>query len=83
MIPKDLTSQTDFAWRLRVLMEMADIRFGELAEKCGMSIGQVYKIRAGEKHAELATREKLLKAIERWKPGTLKMMRAAELNRIK
>lgn len=83
MIPKDLTNQTDFAWRLRVLMEMADIRSGELADMAGLRIGQVYKIRAGEKHAELATRERLLSTIEKWKPGTLAMMRAAELNKRK
>ena len=77
-IPKALTNRIDFAWRLRVLMEMADIRPGELAAKSGLSLSKVYKIRAGEKTPEPEERERLLSTIEKWKPGTLSMMMAAE-----
>ena len=77
-IPKELINRIDFAWRLRVLMAMADIRPQELAGKSGMSLQHVYKIRAGEKHPDLEEREILLSSIEKWKPGTLAMMMAAE-----
>ena len=60
------------------MMEMANIKPMELSAKSGLSLSKVYKIRAGEKTPELEERERLLSTIEKWKPGTLAMMMAAE-----
>ena len=75
---EDLSSGSGFAWRLRVLMALADIRAGELSAESGICMKTIYNIRAGNHRPEQLIREKLLGTIEEWRPGTLDMMRAAE-----
>lgn len=74
----DLTHHTDFPWRLRVMMALADIRAGELSSESGVTMKTIYRARAGLFMPELADRERLILAIEAWRPGTLDMMRADE-----
>lgn len=74
----DLTHRTNFPWRLRVLMAMADIRAGELSAESGVCQQIIYNTRAGNVMPAERVREKLLLTIEQWHPGTLDMMRAAE-----
>ena len=75
---EDLSRRSGFAWRLRVLMALADIRAGELSAESGICMKTIYNIRAGNHKPDLPVREKLLTTIEEWRPGTLGMMRAAE-----
>ena len=74
----DLTNKEDFPWRLRCMMALADIQSGELARESGVPKVIIYKIRADQHKGKEETREKLILAIENWRPGTIAMMRAAE-----
>ena len=74
----ELAHRANFPWRLRVLMALADIRAGELSAESGVSMKTIYHTRAGMLMPAERVRHKLLLTIERWKPGTLDMMLAAE-----
>lgn len=75
---QDLAQRADFPWRLRVLMALADICAGELSAESGVSMQTIYRARANQLMPSDGVRYKLLESIERWKPGALDMMRAAE-----
>ena len=80
---EDLLHQTNFPWRLRTLMSLADIRAGELSSESGVCIKTIYNTRVGLIMPEKAVRTRLLLAVEKWHPGALDMMRAAEQRRLK
>ena len=73
----DLMDPGRFRWRLRVLMEIADLRCGELADMTGLSINLIYLMRHNR---EPSKRQMgiIFGAIESARPGALDMLRAAE-----
>ena len=79
----DLTNREDFPWRLRCMMALADIQVGELAEETGITMQTIYKARAGMSRPSKRNRERLVLTIEKWRPGTMAMIRAAESCRVK
>lgn len=64
-----------------MLMALADIRAGELSSESGVNMKTIYYARVGLHLPGKDIREALLLAIERWRPGSLAMMRAAERRR--
>ena len=72
----------DFAWFLRVMMAMADIRPQELSEAVGVPVSSIYDLRCRQYAPTDDVKNRLLDGIEQWCPGTLEMMRAAETARI-
>ena len=73
----DLLSPERFRWRLRVLMEMADLRCGELADMTGLSINLIYLMRH-DRQPSKRQMNVIFEAIESANPGILDMLRAAE-----
>lgn len=74
----DMLDRERFPHRLRVGMEIADIRAGELAGMCGLSISAIYRARSAACDMSEEKRKELLEALEKWRPGTLAAVRAAE-----
>lgn len=74
-----LTREEDFPWRLRCMMALADIQGGELEEKSGVPKRVIYRIRSGDLKSNQKIRERLVISIEMWRPGTIDMIRAAEV----
>ena len=68
----------DFAWFLKVMMAMADIRPKELAQASGVQVSNIYDLRCGGHIPSKEVQDRLLAGIEKWSPGTIGMMRAAE-----
>lgn len=73
----DLMDPGRFRWRLRVLMEMADLRCGELAGMTGLSINLIYRMRY-DRQPSKRQMTVIFKAIEKDNPGILDMLRAAD-----
>lgn len=73
----DLMDPGRFRWRLRVLMEIADLRCGELADMTGLSINLIYLMRYNRQPSKRQMGI-IFGAIESAHPGSLDMLRAAE-----
>ena len=73
----DLMDPGRFRWRLRVLMEIADLRCGELADMTGLSINLIYLMRYNRQPSKRQMGI-IFGAIESARPGALDMLRAAE-----
>ena len=73
----DLMDPGRFRWRLRVLMEIADHRCGELADMTGLSINLIYLMRYNRRPSKRQM-SIIFGAIESARPGALDMLRAAE-----
>ena len=73
----DLMDPGRFRWRLRVLMEIVDLRCGELADMTGLSINMIYMMRHGGRPTK-PQMNAVFGVIESARPGALDMLRAAE-----
>lgn len=79
-IVRRLAERADYREVLCIGMAIADIRPCELASESGISMPMVYQCRCAatfKKRGNEALMQKLLRAMERWKPGTLRRLWAA------
>ena len=78
MADLDFIRTGDFGWVLKVMMAMADIQVKELADICDVKMGTIYDLRGGFHEPSYDSLYSIVYAIERWRPGTIYMMKAAE-----
>lgn len=74
----ELMDPKRFAWRLQVLMAMADVRVCELADASGLSRQTVSTARSGVRGQKPIVRRMLLTALQEMHPEVFPMLRAAE-----
>ena len=74
----ELMDPKRFAWRLQVLMAMADVRVCELADACSISSTYVSAARSGRILLSDDMRRKLLWTLQTMHPEVFTMLRAAE-----
>lgn len=78
MVDLDFIRTKDFGWFLRIMMAMADIRVKELADISGVKMGTIYDLRGDFHEPSYDSVYNLVYSIEKWRPGTIAMMKAAE-----
>lgn len=78
MADLDFIRTGDFGWFLRIMMAMADIRVKELADISGVKMGTIYDLRGDFHEPSYDSVYNLVYSIEKWRPGTIAMMKAAE-----